>query len=396
MSTAYHPQTDVQSEHTIQTVEDILRACGIDFGGSWDVYLPLAEFSYNNSYHSSIRCAPFEALYGRKCRLLILWAEIRESRLIGPELVQVTTDKVVLIKEKLKAASDRQKSYADNRRKPLEFEVGGQVLLKEFTIEIMDKKGMENLAADHLSRLENLELEDLDEDAIRDSLPDEHLMVINIKEVETGLWLVPSCFAIFDLEPLSLSFDFVFTSEISKSLSFSLDRLCLLAILCLDQHAHTLHHLESLLTISLDRLDILKEDLLVYEHVVMNPTSAGMRHLHLHLYMNPEIKQLAIKRVDEYGFVIRPDLIQRISLTGFPAQSIGSSNTDVLDLPCLLVLITGTSQSRQHVDTSLIHIESRKSPTKSLFDVGSSRISIFTVNTLSITRMFWQNLKDNA
>ncbi|GJW28675.1 hypothetical protein Tco_0045550 [Tanacetum coccineum] len=73
--------------------------------------------------------------------------------------------------------------------------------------------------------------------------------------------------------------------------------------------------------------------------------------------------------------------IQRISLTGFLAQSVGSSNTDVLDSPCLLVLITGTSQSRQHVITSLIHIESCKSPTKSLFDVGSSRISIFTVNT---------------
>ncbi|GKA36073.1 putative reverse transcriptase domain-containing protein [Tanacetum coccineum] len=118
------------NEHTIQTLEDMLRACVIDFGGSWDVHLPLAEFSYNNSYHSSIRCAPFEALYGRKCRSPVLWAEIRESRLIGPELVQETTDKVVLIKEKLKAARDRQKSYADNRRKPLEFEVGDQVLLK--------------------------------------------------------------------------------------------------------------------------------------------------------------------------------------------------------------------------------------------------------------------------
>ncbi|GJX95650.1 putative reverse transcriptase domain-containing protein [Tanacetum coccineum] len=88
------------------------------------------KFSYNNSYHSSIWCAPFEALYGRKCRSPVLWAEIRESSLIGPELVQETTDKVVLIKEKLKAARDRQKSYADNRRKPLEFEVGDQVLLK--------------------------------------------------------------------------------------------------------------------------------------------------------------------------------------------------------------------------------------------------------------------------
>ncbi|GJY92517.1 reverse transcriptase domain-containing protein [Tanacetum coccineum] len=115
-----------------QTMQKALgtRACVIDFGGSWDVHLPLAEFSYNNSYHSSIRCAPFEALYGRKCRSPVLWAEIGESSLIGPELVQETTDKVVLIKEKLKAARDRQKSYADNRRKPLEFEVGDRVMLK--------------------------------------------------------------------------------------------------------------------------------------------------------------------------------------------------------------------------------------------------------------------------
>ncbi|GKA99359.1 putative reverse transcriptase domain-containing protein [Tanacetum coccineum] len=106
------------------------RLHGLDFGGSWDVHLPLAEFSYNNSYHTSIRCAPFEALYGRKCRSPVLWAEIGEGSLIGPELVQETTDKVVVIKEKLKAARDRQKSYADNRRKPLEFEVGDRVMLK--------------------------------------------------------------------------------------------------------------------------------------------------------------------------------------------------------------------------------------------------------------------------
>ncbi|GKC55386.1 putative reverse transcriptase domain-containing protein [Tanacetum coccineum] len=130
MSTTYHTQMDGQSEHTIQTLEDMLRAYVIDFGGSWDVHLPLAEFSYNNSYHSSIQCAPFEALYGKKCRSPILWAEIGECRLIGLELVQETTDKVVLIKEKLKAVRDHQKSYADNRRKPLEFKVWDQVLLK--------------------------------------------------------------------------------------------------------------------------------------------------------------------------------------------------------------------------------------------------------------------------
>ncbi|GJU64163.1 hypothetical protein Tco_1245998 [Tanacetum coccineum] len=104
-----------KSGSMIQTLEDIMRACVIDFGGS---------------YQLSIRCASFEALYGRKCRSPVLWAEIGESSLIGPELVPETIDKVVLIKEKLKAVRDRQKSYADNRRKPLEFKVGDQVMLK--------------------------------------------------------------------------------------------------------------------------------------------------------------------------------------------------------------------------------------------------------------------------
>ncbi|GJV03288.1 putative reverse transcriptase domain-containing protein [Tanacetum coccineum] len=94
MSTAYHPQTDGQSERTIQTLEDMLRACVLDFGGSWDVHLPLVEFSYNNSYHSSVRCAPFEALYGRKCRSPIMWAEVGEGHLIGPELVQENTERL--------------------------------------------------------------------------------------------------------------------------------------------------------------------------------------------------------------------------------------------------------------------------------------------------------------
>ncbi|GKA57954.1 putative reverse transcriptase domain-containing protein, partial [Tanacetum coccineum] len=84
MSTAYHPQTDGQIERTIQTLKDMLRECVIDFVSSWDVHLPLAEFSYNNSYHSSIRYAPFEALYRRKCRSPVLWAKIRESSLIRP------------------------------------------------------------------------------------------------------------------------------------------------------------------------------------------------------------------------------------------------------------------------------------------------------------------------
>ncbi|GJU99695.1 putative reverse transcriptase domain-containing protein [Tanacetum coccineum] len=101
MSTAYHPQTDGQSERTIETLKDMLRACVIDFGSSWDRHLPLVEFSYNNSYHASIKAAPFEALYGRKCRSPVCWSENR-----------------------FLTARSRQKSYADRRSKPLEFEVG--------------------------------------------------------------------------------------------------------------------------------------------------------------------------------------------------------------------------------------------------------------------------------
>ncbi|GKC90109.1 putative reverse transcriptase domain-containing protein [Tanacetum coccineum] len=94
------------------------------------IHLPLVEFSYNNSYHSSVRCAPFEALYDRKCRSPIIWAEVGEGQLIRPELVQETTEKISKIKDRLKAARDRQKSYVDKRRKPLEFSVGDYVLLK--------------------------------------------------------------------------------------------------------------------------------------------------------------------------------------------------------------------------------------------------------------------------
>ncbi|GKC34873.1 putative reverse transcriptase domain-containing protein [Tanacetum coccineum] len=94
---AYHPETDGQSEHTIQTLEDMLKACAIDFGGNWDTHLPLVEFSYNNSYHTSVKYAPFEALYGRKCRTHIAWAGVGESQLIGPKIVKETTDKIVLI-----------------------------------------------------------------------------------------------------------------------------------------------------------------------------------------------------------------------------------------------------------------------------------------------------------
>nr|GFA37715.1 putative reverse transcriptase domain-containing protein [Tanacetum cinerariifolium] len=103
----------------------------VNFRNGWERHLPLVKFSYNNSYHASIKAAPFEALYGRKCRSPVCWAEVGDAQLTGLEIIQETTEKIVQIKQRLQAARDRQKSYADIRRKPLEFHVGDKVMLKQ-------------------------------------------------------------------------------------------------------------------------------------------------------------------------------------------------------------------------------------------------------------------------
>ena len=130
LSNTFHPQTDGQSERTIQTLEDMLRSCVLQFKGHWNEYLPLAEFTYNNSYHSSIEMSPYEALYGKQCRTPLCWNETGERKLLGPEIVQTTVDKENIIRSRLKAAQDRQKSYADKQMKDLEFEVEDRVFLK--------------------------------------------------------------------------------------------------------------------------------------------------------------------------------------------------------------------------------------------------------------------------
>ncbi|KZV38008.1 hypothetical protein F511_10229 [Dorcoceras hygrometricum] len=126
-STAFHPQTNGQSERVIQILEDLLRACIIDFIESWDLKLPLVEFAYNNSFQASIQMAPYEALYGRKCRMPLHWDEIGERDGLGPDLVEQTMNVVRKIKERMRAAQSRQKSYADNRRRELSFDVGDHV-----------------------------------------------------------------------------------------------------------------------------------------------------------------------------------------------------------------------------------------------------------------------------
>ena len=129
-STSFHPETDGLSERTIQTVEDMLRACAIDFGGSWDNHLPLVEFSYNNSYHSTIDMAPYEMLYRRKCRTPICWGEIRQKELGSLEIVEATNARLDQIKARFKAVQDRQESYANKRQRAIEFNVGDRVMLK--------------------------------------------------------------------------------------------------------------------------------------------------------------------------------------------------------------------------------------------------------------------------
>nr|GFC74167.1 reverse transcriptase domain-containing protein [Tanacetum cinerariifolium] len=94
MSIAYHPETDSQSERTVQTLKDMLRACAIDLGKGWVNHLPLVEFSYDNSYHASIKATPFEALYGRKCRSPVYWTKVGEAQILGTELIQETIEKI--------------------------------------------------------------------------------------------------------------------------------------------------------------------------------------------------------------------------------------------------------------------------------------------------------------
>ena len=137
VSITFHPQTDGQSERTIQVLKDMLRACVLDHKGKWEEQLALVEFAYNNNYQASIHMAPYEALYGRPCRSPLCWTEVGRSSITGPDMIRDTSEKVSLIQQRLLTAQSRKKSYGDVRRRPLEFEVGDHVFLK-----VMLKRGV--------------------------------------------------------------------------------------------------------------------------------------------------------------------------------------------------------------------------------------------------------------
>jgi len=130
MSSAYHPQTDGQSERTIQSHEDLLCTCIFNHLRTWDEVLPLIEFTYNNNFHASIGMTPYEALYNRKCRTPLCWYQDGEAVLVGPELLEQTTEEVWMVKDKMQASQSRQKTYVDRRRRPLEFATGDHIFLR--------------------------------------------------------------------------------------------------------------------------------------------------------------------------------------------------------------------------------------------------------------------------
>jgi hypothetical protein len=128
-SSAYHPQADGQTERTNQVLEDMLRACALKHGGRWDKSLPYEEF-YNNSYQASLKMSSFQSIYGRKCRTPLYWDQTGERQFFGPEIIQEAQEQVRMIRENLRTVQLRQKSYADTRRRLLEFKEGDHVYLK--------------------------------------------------------------------------------------------------------------------------------------------------------------------------------------------------------------------------------------------------------------------------
>jgi hypothetical protein len=119
-STAYHPKTDGQTERVNQIMEDMLLACVLKYGSDWEKSLSHTEFLYNNSYQASLKMSPFEALYGRKCRIPLMWSEVGERSFFGPTKIK-DAEGVAQVRESLRIAQRRQKSYTDNRQRDLEF-----------------------------------------------------------------------------------------------------------------------------------------------------------------------------------------------------------------------------------------------------------------------------------
>jgi hypothetical protein len=129
-NTTFHPQTDGQTERVNQVLEDLLRACVLTYGSDWEKSLSYAEFLYNNSYQASLKMAPFEAFYGKKCRTSLMWSEAGERTFFGPATIVKADENVTKVRENLKIAQSRQTSYTNPKRRNISFEMGEHVYLK--------------------------------------------------------------------------------------------------------------------------------------------------------------------------------------------------------------------------------------------------------------------------
>jgi hypothetical protein len=129
-SSAYHPQTDGQTERVKKILEDMLRACALHYGRSWDKGLSYVELSNNNNYQESLKMAPFEKLYGHRCQTPLFWSETGARKVFGPDILQEAEKEVCMVRENLRVVQSRKKSYADHRRRELSFEVGDFLFLK--------------------------------------------------------------------------------------------------------------------------------------------------------------------------------------------------------------------------------------------------------------------------
>ncbi|KAM2690392.1 hypothetical protein EV1_043581 [Malus domestica] len=211
-STAYHPQTDGQSERTIQTLEDMLRSSVMQLGDDWHAKLDLMEFAYNNSYHSSIEMAPFEALYGKSCRTPLCWSEVGERVLVGPEIVEETTQNVQVIKSNLKVAQDRQKSLADRHATDRVYKVNDWVFLKLSPwkgVVRFGKKG--KLSPRYIGPYQITER--VGEVAYRLELPSELSKVHNLFHVSMLRQYVADPSHVIPVQPLEISPDLTYDEE---------------------------------------------------------------------------------------------------------------------------------------------------------------------------------------
>ncbi|TYK03209.1 pol protein [Cucumis melo var. makuwa] len=211
-STTFHQQTDGQIERLNQVLEDMLRACALEFPGSWDSHLHLMEFAYTNSYQATIGMAPFEALYGKCCRSPVCWGEVGEQRLMGPELVQSTNKAIQRIRSRMQTAQSRQKSYADVRRKDVEFDVGDKVFLKVAPMKGVlrfEKRG--KLSPRFVGPFEILER--IGPVAYRLALPPSLSTVNDVFHVSMLRKYVPDPSHVVDYEPLEIDENLSYTEQ---------------------------------------------------------------------------------------------------------------------------------------------------------------------------------------